>query len=47
MYATDEVYSDLDIEKLETLPLTQPHREVDLLLVKADQAGLHVDTPTD
>ncbi|KAF9468157.1 NAD(P)-binding protein [Collybia nuda] len=39
MYSTNEVYSDLDIEKLEALAPTQPHREVDLALVKADTEG--------
>lgn len=40
MYPTDEVYSDLDIDKLETLAPTQPHRDVDLALVNADTEGL-------
>lgn len=40
MFPTKEVYSDLDIDKLETLAPTQPHRNVDLALVKADTEGL-------
>jgi hypothetical protein len=40
MHATNEVFSDLDIEKLETLAPTQPHRDVDLTLVDADTKGL-------
>jgi hypothetical protein len=39
MYATDTIYSDLDLDKLEALPRTQPHRIVDLTVVEADQQG--------
>ncbi|RDB25814.1 Uncharacterized protein C2A9.02 [Hypsizygus marmoreus] len=39
MYATKTIYSDLDIEKLESLPPTQPHRDVDLAIVAADTQG--------
>lgn len=39
MYGTDEVYSDLDVEKFEKLPLTQPHRRVDLEVIEADKQG--------
>ncbi|KAG1898945.1 uncharacterized protein F5891DRAFT_1190131 [Suillus fuscotomentosus] len=38
-YATDKVYSDLDIPLIETLPKTQPHREVDIEVVAADEKG--------
>ncbi|KAG2158554.1 uncharacterized protein EDB93DRAFT_1245782 [Suillus bovinus] len=38
-YATDTVYSDLDIPLIETLPKTQPHREVDIEVVAADEKG--------
>jgi hypothetical protein len=39
MFATDTIYSDLDITQLESLPVTQPHRSVDLTLVNADIEG--------
>ena len=39
MYGTDEVYSDLDVEKFEKLPPTQPHRGVDLEMIAADKQG--------
>lgn len=38
-YATDKVYSDLDIPLIETLPKTQPHRKVDIEVVAADEKG--------
>lgn len=38
-YATDEIYSDLDIPMIESLPKTQPHREVDLEVIAADKEG--------
>jgi hypothetical protein len=40
MHSTDVIYSDIDIDLLETLPPTQPHREVDLMLVEADKEGV-------
>jgi hypothetical protein len=39
MHATDTIYSDLDIAQLDTLPLTQPHRVVDMAVADADQSG--------
>ncbi|KAF8348842.1 NAD(P)-binding protein [Amanita rubescens] len=39
MHGTDEVYSDLDVEKFEKLPLDQPHRGVDLEVLEADKQG--------
>ncbi|GLB40173.1 putative NAD-P-binding protein [Lyophyllum shimeji] len=39
MHATENIYSDLDVEKLESLPPTQPHRPVDMLVVAADTQG--------
>ncbi|KAG2122353.1 hypothetical protein DEU56DRAFT_832452 [Suillus clintonianus] len=38
-YATDKIYSDLDIPMIESLPKTQPHREVDIEVVAAGQKG--------
>ncbi|KAJ8585975.1 NAD(P)-binding protein [Rhizopogon salebrosus TDB-379] len=38
-FIADEIYSDLDIPKIESLPKTQPHREVDLAVVAADEEG--------
>lgn len=35
--ATDEIYPDLDIPMIESLPKTQTHREVDLEVVDADK----------
>jgi hypothetical protein len=40
MHSTKNMYSDLDIDKLETLAPTQPHRDVDLTLVEADAQGV-------
>jgi len=39
MFAYDTVYNDCDADRIETLPPTQPHRNVDLEIVKADQEG--------
>ena len=39
MFTTDTIYSDFDIPKLESLPMTQPHRSVDLTLITADSEG--------
>jgi len=38
-YATDKIYSDLNIPMIESLPKTQPHREVDLEVVAAAEQG--------
>ncbi|KAG1882313.1 hypothetical protein F4604DRAFT_1743472 [Suillus subluteus] len=38
-YATDNIYSDLDILMIESLPKTQPHREVDIEIVAAGEKG--------
>ncbi|KAG5652771.1 hypothetical protein H0H81_003709 [Sphagnurus paluster] len=43
MHSTENIYSDLDIAKLETLSPKQPHRNVDLELVSADDQGPLVD----
>ncbi|EAU85510.2 hypothetical protein CC1G_06411 [Coprinopsis cinerea okayama7 len=39
MYASDTIYSDLDIATLASIPRTQPHREVDLAVIDADNEG--------
>ncbi|KAK7033075.1 hypothetical protein R3P38DRAFT_3313147 [Favolaschia claudopus] len=39
MHSSQPVYSDLDIPQLETLPPSQPHRDVDRALVEADSEG--------
>jgi hypothetical protein len=39
MRLSDNVYSDLDIEKIESLPDSAMHRNVDLEVVAADQEG--------
>jgi hypothetical protein len=39
MYATDIIYSDLNIPQLESLPITQPHRTVDITVANADKEG--------
>ncbi|KAF9012835.1 NAD(P)-binding protein [Hymenopellis radicata] len=39
MHGTEEVYSDLDIPHIESLPPTAPHRLVDLAIVDADKQG--------
>ncbi|EGN98930.1 hypothetical protein SERLA73DRAFT_181658 [Serpula lacrymans var. lacrymans S7.3] len=38
-YAYDTIYDDTDVEQLETLPDTQIHRNVDLLIIEADKQG--------
>lgn len=43
MFASDTVYSDLDIPTIEALPATQSHRHVDLPVVAADAEG-YVDS---
>lgn len=42
MFATNTIYSDLNIPQLESLPESQPHREVDLALVEADGEGMFI-----
>jgi hypothetical protein len=39
MEATDEVYDDMNPEQIETLPDSQPHRDVDLEIINADKQG--------
>ncbi|PBK97857.1 hypothetical protein ARMGADRAFT_922794 [Armillaria gallica] len=39
LHSTDVVYSDLDIPLFETLPPSQPHRNVDLAVITADNEG--------
>ncbi|KAH9895219.1 NAD-P-binding protein [Cubamyces lactineus] len=39
MRDTDIIYNDRDIEQLASIPRTQPHREVDLAVLAADQEG--------
>jgi hypothetical protein len=39
MHATEKIYSDANVEEIESLPPLQPHRPVDLLVVAADQEG--------
>jgi nucleoside-diphosphate-sugar epimerase len=38
-HAGTEIYSDLDIAKIESLPDTQPHRAIDLAIVAAAEEG--------
>ncbi|KZP09837.1 NAD(P)-binding protein [Athelia psychrophila] len=39
MHTTDTIYSDTDIAQIESLPPTALHRNVDLAIVAADEAG--------
>ena len=39
MYATDIIYSDLNIKQIESLTVTQPHRSVDITVTNADKEG--------
>ncbi|TFK27194.1 NAD-P-binding protein [Coprinopsis marcescibilis] len=39
MHASDKIYEDLDISALAAIPRTQPHREVDLQIIDADNEG--------
>ncbi|OCH93024.1 NAD(P)-binding protein [Obba rivulosa] len=39
MYATDTIYSDMNVAQIESLPPTALHRNVDLEIVSADQQG--------
>ncbi|KDQ49807.1 hypothetical protein JAAARDRAFT_42553, partial [Jaapia argillacea MUCL 33604] len=39
LYATETVYSDLNISQIESLAPTQPHRDVDLVVVEAGRQG--------
>ncbi|KAI0924180.1 hypothetical protein AcW2_005133 [Taiwanofungus camphoratus] len=39
MYATDVIYSDMDVAQIESIPPTALHRNVDLAVVEADQQG--------
>ncbi len=39
LYATDIIYDDTNVDQLESLPVTQLHRNVDLAIVKADKEG--------
>lgn len=39
MYVNKKVYDDANIEEIEALPITQPHRLVDSTIVAADEEG--------
>ena len=39
MYVNEKVYDDANIEEIEALPLSQPHRLVDSTVVAADEEG--------
>ncbi|KAI0768145.1 NAD-P-binding protein [Trametes elegans] len=39
MYGSDTIYYDSDTEQLDAIPITQPHRNVDLAVIAADKAG--------
>lgn len=39
LYSTNTIYSDLDVSLYEALPPTQPHRNVDLAVIAADNEG--------
>ena len=38
-YATETVYSDLNIDQLKAIPPTAFHRDVDLAVIGADEQG--------
>nr|VWO98122.1 Protein RecA (Recombinase A) [Ganoderma boninense] len=38
-YASDTIYSDLNVEQIKSIPPTASHRNVDLLVVDADKKG--------
>ncbi|KAJ7470202.1 hypothetical protein B0H11DRAFT_2041801 [Mycena galericulata] len=42
-FSSQTIYNDLDVAQIETLPSTQPHRNVDLAIVEADKQG-YTDT---
>ncbi|KAI0920653.1 hypothetical protein AcV5_010335 [Taiwanofungus camphoratus] len=39
MYATDVIYSDMDVAQIESIPPAAIHRNVDLAVIEADQQG--------
>ncbi|CDO78099.1 hypothetical protein BN946_scf184634.g5 [Trametes cinnabarina] len=39
MHDTDVMYNDNDVEQLAKIPPEQPHREIDLLVLAADEEG--------
>ncbi|KAI0327641.1 NAD-P-binding protein [Cubamyces sp. BRFM 1775] len=39
LFATETIYSDLDVEQLKSIPPTAIHREVDLAIMEADEQG--------
>ncbi|KAI9061107.1 NAD-P-binding protein [Trametes sanguinea] len=39
MYATETIYSDLNVEQIKSIPPTAFHRNVDLTIVEADEQG--------
>ena len=39
MFAYDTVYNDNNVEQIEALPPTAPHRNVDLEIINADKEG--------
>jgi hypothetical protein len=43
MYSTDKICSDLDIQTLESIPSTAPHRKVDLAILDASSEGICFD----
>lgn len=39
MYESEKVFSDMVVEDMEALPLTQPHRLIDSIVTEADTEG--------
>ncbi|KAH9856554.1 NAD-P-binding protein [Lenzites betulinus] len=39
MHSTDTIYDDTNLEQMDTIPPTQPHRNVDLTVADADKEG--------
>lgn len=39
LFAGDKIYNDASVEDIESLPTTQIHRPVDVIVVEADKAG--------
>ena len=43
-YATETVYSDVNVEQLKSIPGSAFHRNVDLAVITADEAGSSIAT---
>ena len=40
-YATETIYSDMDVSQLKSIPDAALHKSIDLAIIAADQEGIY------